>query len=65
MLNSKQMAALAGLAPFNRDTGNRRGSRCIWGGRAQVQRIVYMEMSAGDRSSPAIRTFYLLAASQL
>ena len=31
-LNRKQIAALAGLAPFNRDSGSLRGSRCIWGG---------------------------------
>jgi transposase len=37
-LNRKQIAALAGLAPFNRDSGSLRGSRCIWGGRAQVRR---------------------------
>jgi transposase len=39
MLNRKQIAALAGLAPFNRDSGKLRGSRCIWGGRAQVRRV--------------------------
>ena len=42
MLNRKQIAALAGLAPFNRDSGSMRGSRCIWGGRAQVRRVLYM-----------------------
>jgi transposase len=31
MLNRKESAALAGLAPFNRDSGTLRGSRCIWG----------------------------------
>src|SRR5215471_6473447 len=59
MLNRKQIAALAGLAPFNRDSGNRRGSRCIWGGRAQVRRVLYMATVAGVRSNPAIKTFYL------
>ena len=59
MLNRKQIAALAGLAPFNRDSGNMRGSRCIWGGRAQVRRVLYMATVAGVRSNPAIRTFYL------
>src|SRR5580704_4816889 len=41
-LTRKQIAALAGLAPFNRDSGTLRGSRCIWGGRAQVRRVLYM-----------------------
>src|ERR1700752_2745217 len=38
MPNRKQIAAVARLAPFNRDSGNLRGSRCIWGGRAEVRR---------------------------
>jgi transposase len=58
-LNRKQIAALAGLAPFNRDSGVLRGSRCIWGGRAQVRRVLYIATVAGIRSNPAIRTFYL------
>src|SRR6201997_1062634 len=59
MLSRKQIAALAGLAPFNRDSGALRGSRCIWGGRAQVRRVLYMAAVAGIRSNPIIRTFYL------
>jgi transposase len=59
MLNRKQIAALAGLAPFNRDSGSMRGSRCIWGGRAQVRRVLYMATVAGVRSNPIIRAFYL------
>src|ERR1700693_2466454 len=58
-LNRKQIAALAGLAPFNCDSGSLRGSRCIWGGRAQVRRVLYMATVSGVRSNPAIRTFYL------
>src|SRR5271169_1603461 len=59
MLNRRQIAALAGLAPFNRDSGKLRGSRCIWGGRAQVRRVLYMATLSGVRSNPAIRSFYL------
>jgi transposase len=59
MLNRKQIAALAGLAPFNRDSGSMRGSRCIWGGRAQVRRVLYMATVSGVRSNPTIRAFYL------
>ena len=58
-LNRKQIAALAGLAPFNRDSGSLRGTRCIWGGRAEVRRVLYMATVAAIRSNPAIRTFYL------
>ncbi len=59
MLNRKQIAALAGLAPFNRDSGKLRGSRCIWGGRAPVRRVLYMATVAAVRSNPAIKTFYV------
>jgi len=59
MLNRKQIAALAGLAPFNRDSGKQRCSRCIWGGRAQIRRVLYMATVAGVRSNPTIRAFYL------
>jgi transposase len=39
-LNRKQIAALVGVAPFNRDSGERQGRRCVWGGRAQVRRVL-------------------------
>src|ERR1700719_3744280 len=58
MLNRKQVAALAGLAPFNRDSGSLRGGRCIWGGRAQVRRVLYMAVVAAVRSNPVIKNFY-------
>src|ERR1700722_18151817 len=58
MLNRKQIAALAGLAPFNRDSGKLRGSRCIWGGRAQVRRVLYMAVVSAVRSNPVIKNFY-------
>ena len=58
-LNRKQIAALAGLAPFNRDSGSLHGSRCIWGGRAQVRRVLYMATVAGVRSNPVIKNFYM------
>jgi transposase len=57
-LNRKQIAALAGLAPFNRDSGSLRGGRCIWGGRAQVRRVLYMAVVAALRANPAIKNFY-------
>jgi transposase len=57
-LTRKQVAALAGLAPFNRDSGSLRGSRCISGGRAQVRRVLYMAAVAGIRANPIMKTFY-------
>ena len=51
-LDRKQIAALVGLAPFNRDSGSLRGSRCIWGGRAEIRRVLYMATVAGIRSNP-------------
>src|SRR5580700_2202620 len=57
-LNRKQIAALAGLAPFNRDSGSLRGSRCIWGGRAQVRRVLYMAVVSAVRANPVIKNFY-------
>jgi|HubBroStandDraft_4_1064222.scaffolds.fasta_scaffold145959_1 transposase len=59
MLNRKQIAPLVGLAPFNRDSGKLRGSRSIWGGRAQIRRALHMAAVAGIRSNPVIRAFYL------
>jgi transposase len=57
-LNRKQIAALAGVAPFNRGSGSLHGNRCIWGGRAQVRRVLYMATVAGVRSNPVIKNFY-------
>jgi transposase len=64
MLNRKQIAALAGLAPFNRDSGKLRGSRCIWVGRAQVRRVLYMATVAGVRSKSHYQNFLSAAAYQ-
>ena len=57
-LNRKQIAALVGVAPFNRDSGQIRGRRTVWGGRKQVRPSLYMATIAACRFNPAIRTFY-------
>src|SRR6202158_5022220 len=57
-LNRKQIAALAGLAPFNRDSGSLHGSRCIWGGRAQVRRGLYLAVVPAGPPHPVIKKFY-------
>lgn len=58
LLNRKQIAALVGVAPFNRDSGKRRGARSIWGGRKQVRRVLYMAALVASRHNPVIREFY-------
>lgn len=58
-LNRKKIAALVGLAPFNRDSGQMRGKRTVWGGRARVRPPLYMATLAACRVNPAIRAFYL------
>lgn len=57
-LNRKQIAALVGVAPFNRDSGRSRGKRAIWGGRATVRAVLYMAALSAKRFNPVIRTFY-------
>jgi transposase len=58
-LSRKQIAALVGVAPLNRDSGTLRGRRCIWGGRAQVRKVLYMGALVGARFNPTIRAFHL------
>jgi transposase len=57
MLNRQQIAALAGLAPFNRDSGRFRGKRSIFGGRRSVRNALYMATLTAKTWNPAIRTF--------
>jgi transposase len=57
-LNRKQIAALVGVAPFNRDSGTLRGKRTIWGGRASVRAALYMAAVVAARYNPRIRVFY-------
>jgi len=57
-LNRKEIAALVGVAPFNRDSGTLRGRRTIWGGRASVRSALYMGALAATRFNPTIRVFY-------
>jgi transposase len=57
-LTHKQIAALVGVAPFNRDSGTWRGKRTVWGGRAHVRAVLYMNAIVAARFNPVIRTFY-------
>jgi transposase len=57
-LNRQKIAALVGVAPFNRDSGKRRGQRRIFGGRASVRSVLYMATLSAIRHNPVIRAFY-------
>ena len=65
-LDRRQVAALVGVAPFNRDSGTLRGKRTVWGGRARVRAALYMGALVASRFNPVIREFYqrLLAAGK-
>lgn len=57
-LNRKQIAALVGVAPIARDSGQHRGRRSIAGGRAQVRSMLYMAAVTATRTNPVIQHFY-------
>jgi len=57
-LNRKQIAALVGIAPLNRDSGTMRGRRTIWGGRASVRAVLYMAALVASKRNAVIRAFY-------
>ena len=57
-LQEGEAAALAGLAPYNQDSGPRKGTRRIWGGRAPVRCALYMAALSAVRHDPILRDFY-------
>lgn len=57
-LNGKRLCALVGVAPFNRDSGQRSGKREAWGGRAPVRATLYMGTLVATRFNPVIKEFY-------
>lgn len=57
-LAGRQIAALVGVAPLNRDSGRHHGPRTTWGGRAPVRAALYMATLVATRHNPVIRTFY-------
>jgi transposase len=65
-LDRRRVAALVGVAPLNRDSGQMRGQRSIWGGRADVRRTLYMATLTAVRHNPILKTHYehLLAAGK-
>ena len=65
-LSRQRIAALAGVAPFNRDSGTMRGRRAIWGGRAPLRATLYMATLVAVRHNPVLQACYerLLAAGK-
>lgn len=65
-LNRGQAAALAGLAPYNRDSGKSTGKRHIGGGRAEARTALYMAALTASRCNPLLKAFYdrLIAAGK-
>jgi len=66
LLSRRQIAALVGVAPFNRDSGQYRGLRKCWGGRASVRTPLYMAALTAIRCDPFFKAFYerLVAAGK-
>lgn len=66
-LNRKQIAALVGIAPLNRDSGRKHGKRRTQGGRSQVRSVLYMATLTATRFNPVIKSFYqrLLATGKV
>lgn len=66
-LGKKQLAALVGVAPLNWDSGQQRGRRTVWGGRAHVRAVLYMGALVAARFNPIIRAFHarLVASGKL
>jgi transposase len=54
----KQIVALVGLAPLNRDSGRWRGKRSIWGGRGHVRAVLYMATLSAVRRNPVLKALY-------
>lgn len=65
-LSRQRIAALAGVAPFNCDSGTMRGRRAIWGGRAPLRATLYMATLVAVRHNPVLKACYerLLAAGK-
>jgi transposase len=57
-LTHKQIAALVGVAPLNRDSGTFRGKRTVWGGRATVRAALYMGALVAARHNRVLKAFY-------
>ncbi|MGH7066723.1 MAG: IS110 family transposase [Acetobacteraceae bacterium] len=56
-IGRKQIAALVGVVPYDFDSGKMKGKRCIWGGRSELRRVLYMAALTASRHNPLLRAF--------
>lgn len=63
-LSNRQVAALTGLAPYNRDSGSFKGRRRIKGGRAPIRTVMYMGMMCAIQHNPIMKRFYQKLVAQ-
>jgi transposase len=63
-LNNREISALVGVAPMNRDSGKLRGKRRIKGGRASIRTVLYMATLSATQCNPVIRAFYRKLVAQ-
>ena len=63
-LNNKEIGALVGVAPINRDSGKQRGKRRVQGGRASVRTVLYMATLSATQCNPVIKDFYKKLVAQ-
>ena len=57
-LDRREIAALVGVAPLNRDSGSWRGQRSVWGGRSSVRRVLYMAAVSASQHNDVLKAFY-------
>ncbi len=57
-LTRREISALVGVCPFNRDSGGKQGRRAIWGGRAEIRAVLYMAALVATRYNTVIKAFY-------
>lgn len=57
-MNRREVVAMVGVAPMNRDSGQYRGQRTIGGGRADIRAGLYMPILSAIQHNPVLRTFY-------
>ena len=58
-LNRREIAALVGVAPMTRESGNYKGKRCIRGGRARVRTVLFMAIMSAVQSNPKLKRKYI------
>jgi transposase len=58
LYSRQKIAALVGVAPFNKDSGRMRGKRRVKGGRSSIRSILYMATLSAIRYNPVIQPFY-------